>query len=203
MGLLKRQREIVIGTVLGDAYLQKTGKRNARLRLEHSERQRSYIWWKYTELRNIMQDRPKLIERYNPIFRKTYRYWRCQSHSMPILGKFRRWFYPDGEKRIPENIQNILRSPLTLAVWYMDNGCYLARDRTSLIYLPRYPEEDIQRLCQALEVNFDLKASLKIKKERYPCLYFPVGETRKLMEWIAPHVIESMRYKLPPSPRND
>jgi hypothetical protein len=58
----KKQREILIGTILGDGYLQKTGKRNARLKLEHSEKQKDYIFWKYEELKNLMQDRPKRIE---------------------------------------------------------------------------------------------------------------------------------------------
>jgi Ni,Fe-hydrogenase I cytochrome b subunit len=78
----KRQKEILIGTILGDGYLQKTGKRNARLKLEHSERQRDYLWWKYEQLRNLMQDKPKRIERYNPIWKRTYVYYRCQSRCL-------------------------------------------------------------------------------------------------------------------------
>jgi hypothetical protein len=116
----KRQREILIGTILGDGYLQKTGKRNARLKLEHSEKQKDYIFWKYEELKNLMQDRPKRIERFNPKWGKTYVYYRCQTHSMPLLGRYKRYFYDEGgKKKVPENIEKLLRSPLSLAVWYM------------------------------------------------------------------------------------
>ena len=34
------QKQILYGTILGDGYLQKTGEKNARLRLEHGEKQK-------------------------------------------------------------------------------------------------------------------------------------------------------------------
>ena len=48
----QRQEDLVIGMILGDAYLQKTGKQNARLRLEHSIMQKAYLEWKISQLEN-------------------------------------------------------------------------------------------------------------------------------------------------------
>jgi len=78
MSLTKMQREIVIGLLLGDAFMQKTGSRNARLRLEHSAGQKEYIFWKHKVLSNLMQAKPKFIRRYNPHWKKSYNYYRCQ-----------------------------------------------------------------------------------------------------------------------------
>jgi hypothetical protein len=193
--MLKRQREILIGTILGDAWLQGTGRRSARLRLEHSEKQREYIFWKYEQLKNLMQDKPKRIERFNPIFKKTYVYYRCQSHSSPTLGKYRRYFYDEnGRKRIPEQIEQLLRSPLTLAVWYMDDGHYYARDQVAYIYMPKYSSEELERLCQAVKLNFNVEPKV-IYKKGYPCLYFPRQEASRLLTLIDQYLIESMRYK--------
>jgi hypothetical protein len=198
----KRQKEILIGTILGDGYLQKTGKRNARLKLEHSERQHDYLWWKYEQLRNLMQDKPKRIERYNPIWKRTYVYYRCQTHSMPILGRLKRHFYDEqGRKRIPENIAQLLKSPLSLAVWFMDDGHYYSRDGSAHIYLPRYSDEEIKRLVTALVQNFGLKPKVMCMwKKGYPCLYFPREETERLMAIIKPWMPACMRYKTPPDP---
>ena len=33
--MTKKQKEILTGMVLGDCYIQKTGKKNARIRMEH------------------------------------------------------------------------------------------------------------------------------------------------------------------------
>ena len=198
--ITKRQKEIIIGTLLGDGYLQATGKKNARLKLEHSEKQKDYIFWKYEELKNLMQDKPKKLERYNPKWEKAYTYYRCQSHSMPLLGKFKRLFYDKaGRKRIPEKISMLLKSPLSLAVWYMDDGHYYLRDDVAYIYLPRYSEEEIRRLTEALGKNFNLKPRV-IKKKGYPVLYFPKEETQKLMAIIKPWVPEFMKYKTSPDP---
>ena len=171
--LTKRQKEIIVGILLGDGYLQATGKRSARLKLEHSEKQKDYIFWKYEELKNLMQDKPKRLERYNPKWRKTYTYYRCQSHSTPLLGKFKRLFYDEaGRKRVPEKIGMLLKAPLSLAVWYMDDGNYYPRDGVAYIYLPRYSEEEIKRLTDALEKNFNLRPRV-MEKRAILCFTFP------------------------------
>jgi hypothetical protein len=196
MGLTKRQKEIVIGIILGDGFLQKTGKRNARLRLEHSLKQKDYIFWKYSELKNMMQSEPKLMRRFNPVYKKSYSYYRCQSLSSPEFGRLRRRFYQEGRKVIPKDIAAIFKSPLSLAVWYMDDGYLYTRDKSAYIYLSKYTQQEIERLALALEKNFSLKPTILLKKKKYPCLYFNVEETKKLMEIIRPHIIPFFQYKL-------
>ena len=134
----QRERNIVIGCILGDGFIQKTGEKNARLRLEHSISQKDYIFWKWRELKRYIQNQPKSIVRFNPIWKKQYAYYRCQSHSSPEFGKLRTLFYYNHQKQIPENIEKLL-NPLVLAVWFMDDGYYYQRDKTSYIYLSKSP----------------------------------------------------------------
>ena len=197
MGLLKVQRLVLIGTLLGDAYIQPVGKRNARLRLEHSIHQKDYIFWKWEVFKNYMQSRPKLIKRYNPRWKKWYSYYRCQSHSSPIFAKYRRLFYEDNRKRIPQNIKTLLKAPLTLAVWFMDDGYFYKRNKHIFIYLPKYKFEEIELLRRALKENFGLQAKYKEKKkgaERY--LWFDKTESEKLLRIIEPHLLPSFKSKL-------
>lgn len=199
MGLTKRQRDAVIGMLLGDAWLQKTGKRSARLRLKHSVKQRDYIYWKYELLKNYMQSEPKLIRRYNPIWEKSYSYYRCQTHSSPEFGKMRRKFYENNCKTIPADINKILKSPFTLAIWYMDDGYYYKRDKISCIYLKRLTAEETERIINCLQENFNLYGRIKIKKE-LPVIYFSPKDTKKLTDLVRPYIIPSLNYKLPPPP---
>lgn len=201
--MTKRERSIVIGTVLGDGFIQKTGKRNARLRLEHSANQKEYIFWKWQELRRYMQDKPKYLMRFNAIWKKTYFYYRCQSHSSPEFGKLRLIFYSDHQKQIPKTIAILLSDSLTLAVWFMDDGYYYARDKTAYIYLSKLTANDIERLMRVLEENFKLRPKLEIKKTGAKNLKFSVEETQKLINIIVSHVIPSMRYKIGEEPRID
>lgn len=197
----KRERSIIIGTILGDAFLQKTGKRNARLRFEHSAKQREYIFWKWRELKRYMQDRPKRIERFNPIWKKRYVYYRCQSHASPEFGKLRAMFYHDHQKQIPNNIKKFLTS-LALAVWFMDDGYYYQRNQTAYLYLSRLRDKDINQLKIVLTDKFDLHPCIEKKKHGLN-FKFSVTDTRKLISIITPHVIPSMRYKIGEKPRID
>lgn len=195
----KRERSIVIGTVLGDGYLQRTGVKNARLRLEHGVGQKEYIFWKWQELKRYLQSKPKYLARVNPIWKKEYFYYRCQSHSSPEFGKLQALFYGNADKQIPQTINKLLDS-LALAVWFMDDGYYYRRDQTAYIYLSKLTAESVQRLRSALTENFNLDPKLEVKKTKAMDLKFCVADTKKLFTIIAPHVIKSMQYKLMKNP---
>ncbi|TAN33640.1 hypothetical protein EPN28_02445 [Patescibacteria group bacterium] len=198
----QRERSIAIGCVLGDGFLQKTGEKNARLRLEHSSRQKEYIFWKWRELERYMQSKPKYLTRFNPIWRKQYAYYRCQSHSSPEFGKLHALFYENGDKQVPKIIEKLF-DPLVLAVWFMDDGYYYKRDKTAYIYLSKLNAESISGLKRVFAKNFNLHPKLELKKTKAMDLKFCVKDTRKLQKIIAPYVIESMRYKIDEEPRID
>lgn len=201
--MTEREQNIVVGCILGDGFIQATGKRNARLRLEHSQRQKDYLYWKWAELKHLMQDRPKLLQRFNPVWKKTYTYCRCQSHSSPQFGKLRALFYHEQRKRIPEGISKWLAKPLTLAVWFMDDGYYFARDKTAYLYLSPLATPDIKRLEQTLHQAYGLTPKLERKKTGALNFKFSAAATKRLIAIIAPHVITSMRYKIGEEPRID
>lgn len=197
--ILKEQRLIILGTLLGDGYLQKTGKKNARLKIDHSIKQKEYIFWKYEKLKNLAQDKPKLIKRYNPIFKKEYHYYRFQTYSMNILGKYKRWFYKDNKKVIPDNIENIIKHPLVLAVWYMDDGYMDKKNKALEIYLPKYEIKDLNKLVSALKNVHNIIAEIVYKKN-YPVIRLKKEEAKKFVNKIEKHVIECMKYKISFSP---
>lgn len=196
--MIKQQKSVVIGSILGDGFLQKTGKNNARLRLEHGLKQKEYLIWKCQILANFFQSKPMFLERKNPIFDKTYQYIRAQSYSGPEFGKLYRLFYKNGRKIIPNQIQKLLKDPLALAVWFMDDGYYYPRDKMSYIYLPKYDQGSLKNLLLVLSENFNLSPKLKIKKRGEYVLVFSVFETEKLLQLIRGFLIPSMVYKSSP-----
>lgn len=197
--MTKKQKDVLIGMILGDAYLQKTGKQNARLRLEHGISQEEYLKWKVNILKNYFQSKIQFLERTNPIWKRTYNYVRIQSESSPEFGKLQRLFYKESKKVIPETIISLFKSPLSLAIWFMDDGYYYQRDKISYIYIPNFDEESIKFLLNGLKVNFNLLPKLKYKKNGL-VLIFNVSETQKLVDLIKQFIIPSMRYKIPFDP---
>lgn len=198
MKLTKRQKQIIFGLILGDAYLQKTGKKNARLRLEHSSKQTAYIDWKYEELFNIFGSKPKKISRLHPISKKLYSYLRLQSNSSPILGRIAEQFYDGlGKKKLPGNLEQILQNPLTIAVWYMDDGYYYKRDKSVHIYTQKFSDEDMQRLVDTFYIGHKIRCKWYCRPDRNGCQLNFTGEDKdKFFKLIHPHLIKPMRYKI-------
>ncbi len=189
------QKAILVGMILGDAYLQKTGKYNARIRLEHSTSQVNYLIWKAKQFPEFFQGKPTKLMRQNPVFGKTYRYSRWQSSSSPEIGKYLRIFYKQGEKIIPKEIGLLLKDPISLAVWYMDDGYLYKRDKIAYIYIPNYSRSEINILLETLKQNFGLEPKMKQKKKG-KVLVFSVLNTYKLLSSISAYIIPSMFYKL-------
>ena len=182
--------------VLGDGYIQATGKHNARLRLEHGGAQKDYLIWKMRQFPKLFQGKPMYLERKHPVSGETYKYYRVQSNSNPDLGKWRKMFYPDGKKMIPESLPNILTQPEGLAVWYMDDGYYDPINKGSFLYLGRVTKQEAEIARDTIERNFRIASKVYDKKQKGYALYFSVLETKKLHEKIKNSVLPMFAYKL-------
>lgn len=191
-----RKKAILVGMILGNVHLQKTGMKNARIKLEHSEKQKDYLIWKGEQFSEFFQGKPKRLVRFNPVCKKKYVYWRWQSNASPEIGKFHRLFYHNGKKTLPQELSSILVSPLSVAIWFMDDGYFYPRDRKAYIYIPKYSHQELERLITVLKNNFSLEAKIKIKKRGNLVLVFSVQETKKLIALIKPYIIPSMAYKI-------
>lgn len=191
-----QQKALLVGMILGDAYLQKTGKNNARIRLEHSQKQFDYLVWKAQQFPEFFQGKPEKITRFNPIYKKTYAYERWQSYASPEIGKYQRLFYDHGKKIIPDEFNRLFVHPRSLAVWFMDDGYLYHRDKMGYLYIPKLSSISMHLLLKALQSNFGLHPTVKVKKRGNSVLVFSVKETEKLLRFITPFIIPSMRYKL-------
>ncbi|MBM3205726.1 hypothetical protein FJZ41_02690 [Candidatus Shapirobacteria bacterium] len=192
----RKQKSIIIGMILGDAFLQKTGEKNARIRLEHSEKQKDYLIWKASFFPEFFQGKPSFLERFNITYQKAYRYVRWQSNASAKIGKMCKLFYERGRKKIPDNLPLIFDNPLALAIWYMDDGYLYHRDKIIYIYLPQYTPKEQKILLETLKLNFGLEPILKTKKKGNQVLIFPVDETKKFLLLVKPFIVSSMKYKL-------
>lgn len=198
--LNKEQKAILIGMILGDAYLQITGKRNARLRLEHGIKQKEYLLWKANKFPQLFQGQPKYLERQHPVTGRIYQYCRHQSNANSELGRWRLWFYQDGKKKIPEDLIDYLKDPLSLAVWYMDDGYYYDRDRVSYLYLGKAMKAEAEIASETITRNFGIKSKILDKKKKGFALYFFPHETLKLHNLLKKYIIPSLNYKINQSP---
>ena len=80
------------------------------------------MFWKYKELSRWTKSDPHKIEIYDDRWNKTYVQWRFKTKVDPFFSGLHAYFCPSGQKIVPENISSVLNSPLSLAVWFMDDG---------------------------------------------------------------------------------
>jgi hypothetical protein len=109
------QRDVLIGTVLGDGSLKisRSGKA-AQLQICHSYSTKEYVFWKKEIFNNWVFCEPKYHQINNGLE------FRTVSHS--LIFEYMQAFYIGTKRIVPKNITDILKSPLSLAVWFMDDG---------------------------------------------------------------------------------
>ena len=195
------ERDILVGTILGDACIESC-KKESRVQIAHSERQKEYVMWKYNHLKRWTLSPPKRMVVKDSRNQKVYYRWRFRTFSHPEFTYYRKIFYRNGRKIIPWNIEEILRSPLSLAVWYMDDGKKRPDCRGAYLDTICFSVEEQERLIKCLENNFRIKnARLHWNGDGYH-IYIPFSSTPMLISLIRKYVIPSMEYKLPLT-RND
>ncbi len=184
-------KDTLIGTLLGDGYLEPHGK-GVRLQVIHAARFKAYVEWKHQEFAE-MKPSPLHYQA-----NRGYPYWRFVTRCHPNLAELRDPFYEGRRKRVPETIESLLTSPKSLAVWLMDDGSCDRRQGSIKLEMQCFTIEELERLQQTLWNNFGLDTSIhKSTARKAHWLYFTVGEAQKLCQLVEPYILSVMRYKLP------
>jgi hypothetical protein len=181
--LSEAQRSIITGSLLGDGTMR--CRANALLEINHSVHQKSYVDWKYSQLSDLVLTPPK--SRQGNGNRIAYRFL---TRSSPLLTPFYWDFYVGGRKRIP----HVELTPLTMAIWFMDDGCKSRR----AVYLntQQFSLSSQLLLIEMLVEQWDIKATLN-KDRIYSRIRVSVDGTLKLLKLIDAFILPELRYKLP------
>lgn len=197
--LTDEQREVLIGTLLGDGHLEtKNQGQTYRLKIEHTIRQRAYVEWFYDLFQDWVRTAP-IVRSREVMFRgkkKSYERIGFATLSTGSLRFYAQQFYQDGKKIVPKLIHRWL-TPRALAVWYMDDGSIKSNHHKSIfLNTHSFSESDLKRLQSALEKQYGVKSTIRIQKDGRQ-LYLLSETVENFLNLIYPHVIPSMRYKLP------
>ena len=182
--LTEAQRSIIVGCLLGDGAMR--CKANALLEVNHASAQKDYVDWKYRQLENLCGTPPK-IRRGNGR-RIAYRF---TTLSLPQLTVLYREFYRGRRKVVPKSL---ILAPLTLAVWFMDDGC-----RTHQALYLNTQEFDLgsqRRLIEMLRRQWGVVSTLN-RDKRYFRMRIAVSSVGTFKEAMEPHLLQQFSYKLP------
>lgn len=193
--LTPKQKDFLLGTMLGDGHISVVkSKRLARFSASHSIKQIEYLEWKSNILKNISRS-IKTYSVKNRQNNKIYKISNLYTKATADLLKVHELFYDNGKKVIRPELIHMIHSPLSLAVWIMDDGSMDSYSKRINICSDSFTANEHMLLKNILLDNFNLDAKIIRHKDKNR-LHFTVRETRKLVEIIEPHVLESMRYKI-------
>lgn len=143
--MISKQREVLIGGLLGDASLELSGKmRTPRLRIERSYRDIKYLQWQHNIFKDLCSSDLRIYSRFDRRYNKTYQSCYLRTKQLHGLLLYHKQWYPNG-KRVPHNVK---LTPLTLAVWFADDGCIVKEKNSHVIKFSTesFPPEDVDFL---------------------------------------------------------
>jgi recombination protein RecA len=195
------QWDVVLGGLMGDGALSPTRSgHGARFRWGHGAKQVAYGDWKASLFANLTVSRSTNAN--GAVFHDV--------QPLPELAELRQAVYVGGRKVLSYDYLKRL-TPLSLAIWYMDDGSFALRakglqERTrdgsgrSEICVEAMEAGSRVRLVEYLADMWDIRPKLT-ERASQAVLVFAKDETAKLHALIAPFVHPSMDYKLLPKYR--
>ena len=190
--LTKRQRQILIGTLLGDAHLELNGK-YVRLRVDHYSPQKDYTFWMASEFTPFSLP-PRIISRVDKRNGKTYTRWHFSTKSLPILSEFRNMFYKEGKKIVPPNISGMMDN-LSLAIWYMDDGFRRRDSKGFYLCSSSFTSQEQEILRKMLFAKFGLETRIHHQR-KWERIFVPSAFSDMFNDIIKKHIIPVFDYKL-------
>jgi len=184
------QKEVIVGNLLGDGHLcQNWSGTNFRLKIGQAKKQEDYVSWKYDILKDFVLTAPKLHVSTNSV--------RFATISHPELTNFHNIFYQGKKKIIPKNIGEYL-SPLTLAVWFMDDG-NVAKQSGKVkgfhLNTQSFTENENLELLNFFH-SIDIDGAMEKNHGKYRIGIWRKQSRDMFLEIIKDHILPSMQYKL-------
>lgn len=190
--LTPRQMELIMGSLLGDGWMQATSDASARFAEGHSLAQEDYLLWKYEALKPYVGPLRSGSKKAGD---KVFRSRAFSTSSCPQLRPFYDLFYPGPahKRRFPETLPDLM-TPLMLAIWYMDDGSLKSTYHPSITF--GLDSESLEYACDALR-NLGLYPQLYDNADGTYTISFP-GQDRSFFDLIESYVPSCMSHKLPP-----
>jgi heme/copper-type cytochrome/quinol oxidase subunit 2 len=189
---------LIIGSLLGDAYGNRRSGEGTRFCYRQSIVHKDYLFWlynffytrgycsnleprKYTRVLNDKNVKEHFGYEFNTFIFRSFDW----IYNM---------FYRKGKKRISSNIINYF-TPLTLAVWIMDDGGFVKPSVRISTY--NFTLTEVEHLVNILKELYGLNCTIQtLKNKNQYAIYILKESVPKLTEIVLPYIHSSMHYKL-------
>lgn len=182
------QEQIILGTLLGDAYIGKLQEKRKSYSLgwEHSLKQENYALWKAKNSLNnySFYKRDRLDNRTNKIYNSIICYSVKDNYQY-----YRELFYKN-TKEISQEILDKLK-PLAIAIWYMDDGNLYYNSNNCHLNLAINSFENKKLIIDWFKNKYNLNFKISGKSIRLTSK----KECEKFMNIVEEYIHEDLKYK--------
>lgn len=193
--LSKTTIEIILGSLLGDGSLRKhQGYKNARFAFRHSIVQKDYFFWKAKQLEEITAKKSVFIQENDGGFSNNKKLL-FHSRALEALSELYDFTHKGKKLQINRNWLNQL-TPLSLAIWWQDDGSLISNTRKGVFCTDGFTEQEVKILARYLQVVWKIKtivAPVSAKQYGKQLEYFRLwirstDELKKFLRLIMPHI---------------
>lgn len=186
------QKDIALGSILGDAYLRPSGN-SYSLSFTHGEKQLSYLEWKLSMFDNFIVT--KDFYKYETTFHGNAPIYSFSTITHPYLLDLHKLCYPNGKKVVSQHWLDLL-SPLSLAVWYMDDGSINKRYGTIVLCTNSFSTEEQLLIIDYLLSRWNIEAKLELRRNNQYVIRINSSQRYRFFDIVSSHIPDCMSYKL-------
>lgn len=187
-------KEVIIGSFLGDgSIINPHKKKRARFEFRHSIIQKEYFFWKVRQLKAISGPKCFRVQ--------TADGWSLNdklhygSKHEEFLAEIYRLTHPNGKFSVNNRWLKLL-SPLSLLVWWLDDGSLTVNSRKGVFCTEGYSRRNIQKLSQYLKSKWNIKTHIGRRGKYHQLRFYSTEELKKFLRIILPHLrVRSMLHK--------
>lgn len=190
---------IIVGSLLGDSYGNRRSIEGTRICYRQSIIHKDYLFWLYSffytngycsNLEPRMYTR-KLKHKGREVVYYGYEF---NTFTFRSFNWIHDMFYRKGKKVIKPIIENYM-TPLCLAIWISDDGCWVKPGVRIAANCFTYSE--VELLVKILKNKFNLDCTIQLlKPSQNYSIYIKGSSIPNLRQIVLPHMHPSMNYKL-------
>jgi hypothetical protein len=193
MSLTRIQKEVLIGTLLGDASLSwNTNKTKARIHFR--QKKKAYIDHLYDLFKEFISTPPRQ--------NKITGIWQCNTRGFAVFRFYKHQFYDENNKKVIPKLIHRWLTPRALAYWYMDDGCQKWPGHSSGV---RFCTDcffhcQVKQLATTLSDLYNVKTSTFHQRKDLRIYISGSGKNAIVFgQHLLPYIHPSMMYKIPVS----
>jgi hypothetical protein len=214
LSLTEEQKEVLVGTLLGDASMSiAQGMPVYCVKFEQGSANKDYLFHLFEIFKPYVGTGPQIRVIERKVTKEEVVWKQRESYSFKTYrhDDFKPYFHmfytttineqgliEKKVKVVPNNIEQLLTAR-ALAYWFMDDGSCkvygLNKNKTYVLHTQGFTKEEVVSLSQVFNNKFDLKCSVYKDKKGYT-LGFLAGSSQKFKALVQPYVVDGFVYKL-------